>query len=163
MHLFIIHLHFLASPSVASLFIYSFFCRATMDFSALSPLSSPFNMLMIDIKTVVGYRRDPNGDETCFCDRGRLELDLHKRTFEFFDRRNDKSMSIFHFTSVESGKTRWIKGKDPSKKAAKITLTMNDTLDGVHVPTIIIKMNRLDAIRFNANFLPAYYVAIGRF
>jgi len=133
-----------------------------MDFSAISP-SSPLDMWMIDIENVVGYRRDSNGDETCFCDRGRLELDLTKRTFEFFDRRNDKSMLMFHFTHVESGKTRWIKGKDPTKKAAKITLTMNDTLGGVHVPMIIIKMNRFDAIRFNANFLPAYYVAIGRF
>jgi hypothetical protein len=114
---------------------------------------------MVDIETVVGYRRDPNGDETCFCDRGRLELDLTKRTFEFFDRRNDKSTLVFHFTSVESGKTRWIKGKDPTKKAARITLTMNDT-QGVSM--IIIKMNRFDAIRFNAIFLLAYYVVIGR-
>jgi hypothetical protein len=130
-----------------------------MDFSAISP-STPFNMFMVDIETVVGHFRDPNGDETCFCDRGRLELDLTKRTVEFFDRRNDKSTFMFHFTSVANGKTRWIKGKDPTKKAARITLTMNDTKGA---SMIIIKMNRFDAIRFNANFLPAYYVAIGRF
>jgi hypothetical protein len=130
-----------------------------MDFSAISP-KSPFNMFMVDIENVVGYYRGPNGKETCFCDRGRLELDLTKRTIEFFGRRDDKSTYILEFTAVASGKTRWIKGKDPTKKAAKITLKMTHVFGGD--PMIIIKMNRLDAIRLNANFLPAYYVAIGR-
>jgi hypothetical protein len=133
-----------------------------MDVSAISP-SSPFNMFMVHIETVVLHGVEDDGSERCLCDRGRLELDLKNRTAKLFDRRNDRSTFMFHLSMIASGKTGWItrSKKNPTNKAAKFTLWMHKTKKGDSL-TIIIRMNRLDAIRFHANFLPAYYVAIGR-
>jgi hypothetical protein len=117
---------------------------------------------MVHIETVVLHGVEDDGSERCLCDHGRLELDLKNRTTKFFDRRNDRSTFMFHLSMIAHGKTGWIRSKKtPTNKAAKFTLWMHKTKKGDSL-TIIIRMNRLDAIRFHANFLPAYYVAIGR-
>ena len=132
---------------------------------ATSFLTPTINMFKINIENVVVYRVPVTGGvrPVRILLRGRLELDLRERTFEFFDRHTDESVLAFPFEWVTSGETRFIKGKrDSSKKYAKIVLTLKNKLGGDDFAKVIIKMDRLDSIRVNANFLPSYYVAIGR-
>jgi hypothetical protein len=148
-------------------FLFFDFAESTMAFSAIAAFSPTptINMFRINIENIVVYRVPVTGGvrPVRILLRGRLELDLRERKFELFDRHTDESVLSFPFEWITSGETRFIKGKrDSSKKYAKIILTLNNTLGGDDYAKVIIKMDRLDSIRVNANFLPAYYVAIGR-
>ena len=132
---------------------------------AASSLTSTINMFKINIENIVVYRVPVTEGvrPVRIVLRGRLELDLRERTFEFFDRHSDESVLSFPFACVTRGETRFIKGKhDSAKKYAKMILFLNNKLGGDYFAKVIIKMDRLDSIRVNANFLPSYYVAIGR-
>jgi hypothetical protein len=138
-----------------------------MNFSEVAAFSPTptINMFRINIENIVVYRVPVTGGvrPVRILLRGRLELDLRERTFEFFDRHTDESVLSFPFKWVTSGETRFIKGKrDSSKKYAKLSLILNSKLGGDALAKVIIKMDRLDSIRVNANFLPSYYVSIGR-